>query len=172
MPRDQRLQLRDLLVMTPERQLSVDRVLDGNGTELLQPLCLLLRPILVEEVGEGGTMPESQRLPEQLRCALGVNEALLGDTLGVADTLHTTGALDDGPPLDYAWGVRVFRVGSNRVQSHGGSWDNATSKLVRLPDLGVSFAALADDGSVERMIALAASLQDELLSGSAQASCR
>jgi len=98
------------------------------------------------------------------------NEALLGDTLGVADTLHTTGALDDGTPLDYAWGVRVFRIGSNRVQSHGGSWEDATSKLVRLPDLGVSFGALADDGSVERMTALSASLQDELLSDSGTSS--
>ena len=94
------------------------------------------------------------------------NDALLGDTLGVADTLHTTGALDDGTQLDYAWGVRVFRVGSDRVQSHGGSWEDATSKLLRLPDLGVSFAALAEDGSVERMTALSTSLLDELLSGS------
>src|SRR5207248_10360904 len=77
----------------------------------------------------------------------------------------TTGALDDGTPLDYAWGVRVFRVGGNRVESHGGSWEGATAKLVRLPDLGVSFAALAHDGSVERMAALSSSLQDELLGG-------
>jgi CubicO group peptidase (beta-lactamase class C family) len=92
------------------------------------------------------------------------NEALLADTLGVTGTLHTTGALDDGTPLDYAWGVRVFRVGANRVQSHGGSWEGATAKLVRLPDLGVSFAALAHDGAVERMTALSSLLQDELLS--------
>lgn len=93
------------------------------------------------------------------------NEALLADTAGVAATLHTTGALDDGTPLDYAWGVRVFRIDGKRVESHGGSWEGATAKLVRLPDLGVSFAALARDGSVERMTALSSSLQDELLSG-------
>ena len=92
------------------------------------------------------------------------NQALLADTLGVADTLHTTGVLDDGTPLDYAWGVRVFNVGANRVQSHGGSWEDATAKLVRLPDLGLSFAALAHDGSVERMTALSSGLQNELLS--------
>jgi CubicO group peptidase (beta-lactamase class C family) len=92
------------------------------------------------------------------------NDALREDTLGVADTLHTTGALDDGTPLDYAWGVRAYHVGSNRVESHGGSWDDATAKLVRLPDLDVSFAALAHDGSVERMTALSSALQDELLS--------
>jgi CubicO group peptidase (beta-lactamase class C family) len=108
-------------------------------------------------VGDGGLWTSVSDL-------LRWNEALLGDTLGVADTLHTTGALDDGTPLDYAWGVRVFRVGANRVQSHGGSWEGATAKLVRLPDLGVSFAALAHDGSVERMTALSSLLQDELLS--------
>jgi hypothetical protein len=58
----------------------------------------------------------------------------------------------------------VFRIGDQRVQSHGGSWDDATAKLVRLPDLGARFAALAADGSVERMTALSSLLQDELLS--------
>ena len=109
-------------------------------------------------VGDGG-------LWTSVRDLLRWNDALRADTLGVADTLHTTGALDDGTPLDYAWGVRVYHVGSNRVESHGGSWDDATAKLVRLPDLGVSFAALAHDGSVERMNALSSALQDELLSG-------
>jgi CubicO group peptidase (beta-lactamase class C family) len=108
-------------------------------------------------VGDGGLWTSVSDL-------LRWNEALLGDTLSVGDTLHTTGALDDGTPLDYAWGVRVFRVGGNRVQSHGGGWEGATAKLVRLPDLNVSFAALAHDGSVERMTALSSLLQDELLS--------
>jgi CubicO group peptidase (beta-lactamase class C family) len=109
-------------------------------------------------VGDGGLWTSVHDL-------LRWNEAMLRDTLSVADTIHTTGALDDGTRLDYAWGVRVFRVGDRRVQSHGGSWDDATSKLVRLPDLGASFAVLAADGSVERMTDLSSRLQDELLSG-------
>jgi CubicO group peptidase (beta-lactamase class C family) len=116
-----------------------------------------LRPPAPLSVGDGGLWTSVSDLVRW-------NEALLGDTLGVADSLHTTGVLDDGTPLDYAWGARVFRVGANRVQSHGGSWVGATAKLVRLPDLGVSFAALAHDGSVERMTALSSLLQDELLS--------
>jgi CubicO group peptidase (beta-lactamase class C family) len=108
-------------------------------------------------VGDGG-------LWTSVRDLLRWNEAMLLDTLGVADTIHTAGRLDDGTPLEYAWGVRVFRIGDQRVQSHGGSWDDATAKLVRLPDLGASFAALAADGSVERMTALSSLLQDELLS--------
>ena len=87
---------------------------------------------------------------------------MFADALGITDTLHTPGTLDDGTPLDYAWGVRVFRLGGERVESHGGSWDGATAKLVRLPDRSASFAALALDDSVERMVALSSALQDGL----------
>jgi CubicO group peptidase (beta-lactamase class C family) len=111
-------------------------------------------------VGDGG-------LWSSVRDLLRWNEALLADALGFAERLHATGALDDGTPLDYAWGVRVFRVGRSRVQSHGGQWEGTTAKLVRLPDLGAGFAVLAHDGSVERMTTLSASLQDALLSGTA-----
>jgi CubicO group peptidase (beta-lactamase class C family) len=121
------------------------------------PLAQPLRSPAPLSVGDGG-------LWTSVRDLLRWNKALLGDALGVSDTLHTTGKLDDGTPLDYAWGVRVFRVGANRAQSHGGSWESATAKLVRLPDLGVSLAALALDGSIERMTTLSSLLQDELLS--------
>lgn len=109
-------------------------------------------------VGDGG-------LWTSVRDLLRWNEAMLRDTLGLTATIHTAGTLDDGTPLDYAWGVRVFRIGGQRVQSHGGSWDDATAKLVRLPDLGASFAALAADGSVERMTALTSLIQEELIPG-------
>ena len=91
------------------------------------------------------------------------NDAMLADTLGIAATLHTPGALDDGAPLEYAWGVRVAREGGTRIESHGGGWDESTAKLVRLPDLGLGFAALANGGGVDRMSALSSSLQRMLL---------
>ena len=47
----------------------------------------------------------------------------------------------------------------DRVESHGGSWEGATAKLVRLPDRNASFAVLALDDSVERMTALSSALQ-------------
>ena len=109
-------------------------------------------------VGDGGLWTSVSDL-------LRWNDALLTDQLGITDTLHTAGALDDGTPLDYAWGVRVFRVGGNRVESHGGTWDGATAKLLRFPDQGASFAALAHDGSVDRMVALSSAVQDEIISG-------
>jgi CubicO group peptidase (beta-lactamase class C family) len=132
-----------------------------SGPEPVPPNAIPTRPLEAPaplSVGDGGLWTSVSDL-------LRWNDSLLADTLGITETLHTTGALDDGTALDYGWGVRVFHVGPTRVQSHGGSWDSATSKLVRLPDLGISFAALADDGSVERMTALSAALQDELVSG-------
>ncbi len=90
------------------------------------------------------------------------NAALLGDALGISHTLHTPGSLDDGTPLDYAWGVRVFRAAGLLVQSHGGAWEGQTAKLVRLPARRASYAVIARDSSVERMVGLSSALQDAL----------
>jgi len=87
------------------------------------------------------------------------NRALLDDALGISELLHTPGRLDDGTQLDYAWGVRISRTSGGSVQSHGGSWEGASAKLVRLPHRRAGFAALALDGSVERMLALSSALQ-------------
>jgi len=121
-------------------------------------------------------LPESSRPPAALslgdgglwttvRDLLRWNDALRVDRFGISDVLHTTGRLDDGSPLDYAWGVRVIDRGSDRIQSHGGSWGETAAKLVRLPDRGASLASLAPVGGAERMIALSSSLEDALLAG-------
>ena len=133
-----------------------------SGPETSPPGTVLARPFESPRplsVGDGGLWTSVNDL-------LRWNEALLSDEPGVSESLHATGTLDDGSPLDYGWGVRVSRVGGNRVESHGGSWDDVTAKLVRLPDLGTGFAALALDGGVERMVALSDSLQAELLTAS------
>ncbi|MCY7301519.1 MAG: hypothetical protein LH654_00450, partial [Thermoleophilia bacterium] len=87
------------------------------------------------------------------------------DMFGISDVLHTTGRLDDGSPFDYARGVRVIDRGSDRIQSHGGSWGETAAKLVRLPDRGASFASLAPAGGAEAVMALSSSLEDALLAG-------
>ena len=63
-------------------------------------------------VGDGG-------LWTTVRDLVRWNDALIRDTLGLSDTIHRPGALDDGTPLDYAWGVRVFDDGGIRLESHG-----------------------------------------------------
>jgi CubicO group peptidase (beta-lactamase class C family) len=133
-----------------------------SGPEPSPPGAVLARPLESPRplsVGDGGLWTSVNDL-------LRWNEALLSDAIGVSERLHATGTLDDGSPLDYGWGVRVFHAGGNRVDSHGGSRDDANAKLVRFPDLGMGFAALALDGDVERMVALSDSLQAELLTAS------
>lgn len=86
------------------------------------------------------------------------NDALLpGGRLDqrVRDMIGTPGELDDGTPIDYAWGVRVFRENGVLVHSHGGSWPGGwTAKSIRLPELGVAIAAVSNDGDVPRMVRL------------------
>ncbi len=91
------------------------------------------------------------------------NAAILNDALDITPKMHTPGSLDDGTPLEYAWGVRVFRASGRIVQSHGGHCGSATAKLMRLPDSSASFAVLAAHSSVERMVALGDLLQASLI---------
>ncbi len=85
------------------------------------------------------------------------NDALMpgGHFDGRVRTLvHTPGHLDDGTPLDYAWGVGVTRSDGVLVHGHGGSWPGWTARVVRVPELGVSVAALANVDDVPALVAL------------------
>lgn len=112
-------------------------------------------------VGDGG-------LWTTVRDLLAWNAAVLEDAFGIASRTHTPGRLDDGTPLDYAWGVRVYEASGQQVQSHGGGYGTATAKLVRLPESSASFAVLAADSSVERMLLLAEALQASLIGSGAE----
>jgi CubicO group peptidase (beta-lactamase class C family) len=91
------------------------------------------------------------------------NTALHTDALGISAVLHTLGHLDDGTPLDYAWGVRVVEQAGNRIQSHGGGWPGVTAKVVRLPDRGASIVAVALHDEIDRLVALVGLVQARLL---------
>jgi CubicO group peptidase (beta-lactamase class C family) len=107
-------------------------------------------------VGDGGLWTSVSDL-------LRWNEAILSDALGISARIHTPGRLDDGTPLDYAWGIRVFQASGQTIHSHGGSYGPATAKLIRLPDSGASLAALAADKNVQRMIRLGEIVQSLLI---------
>jgi hypothetical protein len=76
--------------------------------------------------------------------------------------VQTPGRLDDGTPVDYAWGVGVRSHGGRLVYRHGGGWPSLRALLARIPDLGLGLVivALADD--TERRVPLADSLLDQL----------
>jgi CubicO group peptidase (beta-lactamase class C family) len=114
-----------------------------------------LRPAPLS-VGDGGLWTSVSDL-------LRWNAAMIDDAFGVANRVHTAGSLDDGPPLDYAYGVRVYEEAGHRVHSHGGSYGSTTSKLMRFPDSHSSFAVLAADDSVQRMVGLSEALRQALL---------
>jgi CubicO group peptidase (beta-lactamase class C family) len=89
-------------------------------------------------------------------------EALNTDRLGISELVQTPGRLDDGTPVDYAWGVGVRSHGGRLVYRHGGGWPSLRALLARIPDLGLGLVivALADD--TERRVPLADSLLDQL----------
>jgi hypothetical protein len=76
--------------------------------------------------------------------------------------VQTPGRLDDGTPVDYAWGMGVRSHAGRPVYRHGGGWPSLRALLARVPDLGLSLVivALADD--TERRVPLADSLLDLL----------
>jgi CubicO group peptidase (beta-lactamase class C family) len=89
-------------------------------------------------------------------------EALNTDRLGISGLVQTPGRLDDGTPVDYAWGMGMRSHAGRLVYRHGGGWPSLRALLARIPDLGLSLVivALADD--TERRVPLADSLLDLL----------
>ena len=115
-------------------------------------------PPLPLSLGDGGAWTTAEDLHRW-------NEALLpGGAFDerVRTLVHTPGSLDDGRPLDYAWGVGVSVENGVLTHSHGGNWPGWVAKAVRLPDLGITFAALSNDDSVSRMVDLTNRVLDRL----------
>lgn len=87
-------------------------------------------------------------------------EALNADELGVSRLMETPGSLDDGTPLDYAWGMGVRSHGGHRVYRHGGGWPSLRALHARMPDLNLTFIIAATADESERRVDLAAGLLD------------
>jgi CubicO group peptidase (beta-lactamase class C family) len=104
-------------------------------------------------LGDGGIWSTAQDL---LRWA----QALNADELGISRLMETPGSLDDGTPVDYAWGMGIRSHAGYRVYRHGGGWPSLRALLARVPELNVSLVimALADDS--ERRVDLAATMLD------------
>jgi hypothetical protein len=66
---DERLELRDDVGGAPELDIGRDPLLRGDQSELVEPSCLRLRPVLEGELGERRATPEVER-PEEERPAL------------------------------------------------------------------------------------------------------
>jgi CubicO group peptidase (beta-lactamase class C family) len=108
-------------------------------------------------LGDGGVWSTARDL-------LRWNRSLLADDLGVSELMHTPGRLEDGRPLDYAWGVGVRSHDGHRIYQHGGSWPGVTAQLVGIPEKDASLVVVALDDDSERAANLANLMIDRLLS--------
>lgn len=104
-------------------------------------------------LGDGGVWTS-------LRDLLRWSEALNADELGVSALMQTPGRLDDGTPVDYAWGMGVRSLGPHRVYRHGGGWSGLRALQARVPALGLSVALIAIRDDTERRVALLDGLLD------------
>ncbi|MEV4705125.1 serine hydrolase domain-containing protein [Actinoplanes sp. NPDC049316] len=102
-------------------------------------------------LGDGGMWSTA---PDLIRW----NDALERDELGVSELLQTPGRLDDGTPLDYAWGLGVREHAGRRIHRHGGRWAGVCTQLVRVAGEGSSFVVIALDDDEDRTERLATSL--------------
>ncbi len=104
-------------------------------------------------LGDGGVWSTASDL-------LRWGQALNADELGVCRLMETPGRLDDGTPLDYAWGMGVRSFRGYRVYRHGGGWPSLRALLARVPDLNSSLVIFALADYSERRVDLASGILD------------
>lgn len=67
----------------------------------------------------------------------------------VMDMLHTTGTLNNGKKIDYAFGLVVTTYKGLKVVEHGGSWAGFRAGLIRFPEEKFSVICLANLGTMD-----------------------
>lgn len=106
-------------------------------------------------LGDGGVWTTASDL-------LRWSQALNADELGISTLMQTPGCLDDGTPIDYAWGIGVRSHAGHRVYRHGGGWPGLRAAQARIPDLDLSMVLIAVADDTERRVDLLNSLLDEV----------
>ncbi|YCK42745.1 serine hydrolase domain-containing protein [Actinomadura sp. ATCC 39365] len=91
------------------------------------------------------------------------SQALNADELGVSPLMQTPGRLDDGTPIDYAWGMGVRSYAGHVVYRHGGGWTGLRALQARIPALDISIALTATRDDTDRRIPLLDALLDAAL---------
>jgi len=89
-------------------------------------------------------------------------DASFYDDGSIASRLVERGALDDGTPIHYGWGVSVRTHRGLPIHSHGGSFPGWTSKMVRFPTERTTVVILAN-GETGDVSADAFTLADDVL---------
>jgi CubicO group peptidase (beta-lactamase class C family) len=89
-------------------------------------------------------------------------DAAFYDEGSLASRLARRGALDDGTPIHYGWGLSVRTHRGQPIQSHGGGFPGWTAKMVRFPAQRTTVLVLAN-GETRDVSAVAFALADEVL---------
>ena len=93
-----------------------------------------------EQTGDGGILTTAEDL---LRWDQNFYDPAVGDRALLAE-MQMPGKLNDGKPLEYAFGLYVGRQQGQRVVNHGGAWVGYRAQLERFPDHHFSVACLCN----------------------------
>ncbi len=88
-------------------------------------------------IGDGGLWSTASDL---CKWNTAMNERTFG--LSVHLSAESPGVLNNGTPLDYAWGVRRIVENKSCYFSHGGTWPGISSKMMRSVERGTSVVIL------------------------------
>jgi CubicO group peptidase (beta-lactamase class C family) len=104
----------------------------------------------LDMVGDGGVYTTIDDLVQWDR---NFYDNRLGGGPDLIERLTTPGSLNDGTPLDYAFGLAVEEYQGLRMVSHGGAFVGYRSELVRFPAQRFSVAVLCNraDASAEQL---------------------
>ena len=98
-----------------------------------------------EQIGDGGIFTT---LEDLLLWDRNFYENRLGKgNPALIETLETTGKLNDGEAIDYAFGLVVDEYRGLRRVSHGGAWVGFRAQLTRFPEQRFSVAVLCNVGT-------------------------
>jgi CubicO group peptidase (beta-lactamase class C family) len=115
---------------------------------------IYVEPARFHAVGAGGLWTTADDLARW--------DASFYDEGSIASQLVERGALDDGTPMHYGWGVSVRTHRGLPIHSHGGSFPGWTSKMVRFPTERTTVIILAN-GETGDVSADAFALADDVL---------
>lgn len=69
------------------------------------------------------------------------------DALGTASLVEQPGVLSDGTRTDYGWGIGLRAYKGAPMFVHGGGWQGASARAIRIPHLRLSLAVFTTGNS-------------------------
>jgi CubicO group peptidase (beta-lactamase class C family) len=100
-----------------------------------------VEPAAFHAVGAGGLWTTVEDLAKW--------DAVFYDETHVAPRLARRGALDDGTPIHYGWGLSIRTHRGLPIHSHGGSFPGWNAKMVRFPTERTTVIVLANTERVD-----------------------